>query len=51
MEWLLPPNAQSLYFLVERPVGSAHEPEWRGGYQQLFGPFSSAALPTELMMN
>lgn len=51
MEWLLPLKAQSLYFLVERPVGPALEPEWRGGYQRLFGPFSSADLPTELTMD
>ena len=51
MEWLLPLKAQSLYFLVERPVGPPHKPEWRGGYQRLFGPFSSADLPTELTMD
>jgi len=51
MEWLLPLKAQSLYFLVERPVGPVLKPEWRGGYQRLFGPFSSADLPTELIMD
>ena len=51
MEWLLQPEVQSLYFLVERPVGPAHEPQWRGGYQRLFGPFSSPDLPTELIMD
>ncbi|RLA43450.1 MAG: hypothetical protein DRR42_21740 [Gammaproteobacteria bacterium] len=51
MEWLLPLKAQSLYFLVERPVGPALEPEWRGGYQRLFGPFTSSNLPTELTMD
>jgi len=51
MEWLLPLKAQSLYFLVERPVGPALEPEWRGGYQRLFGPFTSSNLPAELTMD
>ncbi len=51
MEWLLQPEVQSLYFLVERPVGPAHEPQWRGGYQRLFGPFASPDLPTELIMD
>lgn len=51
MEWLLPLKVQSLYFLVERPVGPADEPEWRGGYQRLFGPFDSTDLPTELIMD
>lgn len=51
MEWLLPLKAQSLYFLVERPVGPAHNPQWRGGYQRLFGPFTSATLPAELTMD
>ena len=51
VEWLLPLQAQSVYFLVERPVGSAPRWEWRGGYQKLFGPFNSTNLPTELFMD
>jgi len=51
IEWLLPLKVESLYFLVERPVGPASKPEWRGGYQRLFGPFTSDNLPTELTMD
>ena len=51
MEWLLPLEVPSLYFLVERPVGPAHQPEWRGGHQRLFGPFDSTDLPDELTMD
>jgi hypothetical protein len=51
MEWLLPLEAQALYFLVERPVGSTSGGSWRGGYQRLFGPFTSSSLPNELIMD
>jgi len=51
VEWLLPLEAQSIYFLVERPVGSAPKWEWRGGHQRLFGPFNSTNVPTELFMD
>ena len=51
VEWLLPLEAQALYFLVERPVGSTLGGEWRSGHQRLFGPFTSANLPTELTMD
>ena len=51
MDWLLPRKAQPIYFLVERPVGSDGEGEWRSGRQRLFGPFTSADLPAELIMD
>jgi len=51
VEWLLPLEAESLYFLVERPVGSTLGGNWRSGYQRLFGPFTSDNLPTELTMD
>ncbi len=51
VEWLLPLKVQSIYFLVERPVGSGPRREWRGGHQRLFGPFNSTNLPTELFMD
>ena len=50
-EWLLPLKAQSIYFLVERPVTRLGKQEWRGGYQRLFGPFNSANLPAALAMD
>ncbi|MGE3165735.1 MAG: hypothetical protein AB7O52_12565 [Planctomycetota bacterium] len=50
MEWLVPQTAQGLYFLAERPVGSGRGVEWRSGQQSLFGPFTSAELPTELLV-
>lgn len=51
VEWLLPHEAKSIYFLVERPIGSGRGREWRSGRQRLFGPFSSATLPTELIID
>ena len=48
LEWLLPPEAQCVYFLVERPADSG---EWRWGAQYLFGPFSSDTLPAELVLD
>ncbi len=51
VDWLLPHEAQSIYFLVERPVGSGRGGKWRSGHQRLFGPFTSAKLPTELIMD
>lgn len=50
VEWLVPHNAQGVHFLVERPVGSGRGTEWRSGPQRLFGPFTSAELPTELVI-
>ncbi|MEE9393646.1 MAG: hypothetical protein V3W41_14180 [Planctomycetota bacterium] len=50
-EWLLPSNVQSIYFLVERPSGPERGRKWRSGHQRLFGPFSSAKVPTELIMD
>jgi hypothetical protein len=51
VEWLLPLEAQAIYFLVERPVGSTHDGPWRSGHQRLFGPFDSPNLPAELIMD
>jgi len=51
VEWLLPHEAKSIYFLVERPIGSGRGREWRSGHQRLFGPFTSATLPIELIMD
>ncbi len=51
MEWLLPREAESIYFLVERPVGSGRETKWRSGHQRLFGPFTSTDFPAELIMD
>ena len=51
VEWLLPHEAHSVFFLVERPRGSPDGGTWRTGRQRLFGPFTSATLPTELIMD
>lgn len=48
VEWLLPQEADSVYFLVERPGRGG---EWRGGQQRLFGPFTLRGLPTELTVD
>jgi len=50
MEWLVPRTAQEVYFLAERPAGVGRGREWRSGQQSLFGPFTSAELPTELIV-
>jgi hypothetical protein len=51
LERLLPHEADAIYFLVERPAGSGRGREWRSGVQRLFGPFNSAELPDELIMD
>lgn len=51
VEWLLSREAHSIYFLIERPSGSGREAEWRGGRQRLFGPFTAAEIPAELIMD
>ena len=51
VEWLLPPEAHAIYFLVERPDGPDNEPTWRSGYQRLFGPYTFEELPSELLMD
>ena len=49
-EWLVPIDAPSVYFLVERPAEGSQGPEWRSGRQHLFGPFAVSNLPAELVM-
>jgi hypothetical protein len=51
VEWLLSHEAHSIYFLVERPSGLGRGTEWRSGHQRLFGPFTSAEIPAELIMD
>ena len=51
VEWLVSPEAQSMYFLVERPDGPDRGTKWRSGHQRLFGPYDAANLPTELIMD
>ncbi len=51
MEWLVPNDAQAIYFLAERPSGPGRGRAWRSGHQRLFGPFSSETLPTELVVD
>ncbi len=50
-EWLLPPDAGDVHFLVERPDGPGRGTSWRSGPQQLFGPYEPAAFPLELAVN
>ncbi len=51
VEWLLSHEAHSIYFLVERPSGLGRGTKWRSGHQRLFGPFTSAKIPAELVMD
>ncbi len=51
VEWLVPHEAESIYFLVERPVILGQGVEWRGGQQRLFGPYTTAELPAQLVID
>ncbi len=51
VDWLLPPLADSLYFLVERPDDPVYGRDWRSGRQRLFGPYNSGSLPEALYMD
>ena len=51
VEWLLPHEARDVYFLVERPDGPGRGTDWRSGRQRLFGPFTSAEFPAELVLD
>lgn len=51
LEWLLPLEAGEVYFLVERPDGPGRGTEWRSGQQRLFGPFTTAKFPAELVLD
>ena len=51
MAWLVPNEAHSIYFLVERPSGPGRGTNWRSGHQKLFGPFGSARWPAELLVD
>jgi len=50
-EWLLPLQADAIYFLVERPIVLEGASGWRSGHQRLFGPYTLAELPPELLMD
>ena len=51
VEWLVQNDAESIYFLVERPLKVDGKNEWRSGQQRLFGPFTSADIPAELVVD
>lgn len=51
LEWLLPHEARDVHFLVERPDGPGRGTAWRSGRQRLFGPFTSAEFPAELVLD
>lgn len=51
VEWLLPPDASAVHFLVERPSGPGRGVNWRSGEQRLFGPFDAPATPLELFVD
>lgn len=51
VDWLIPPETHSIYFLVERPADSRRGRDWRSGRQQLYGPFTTAQFPRELIVN
>ncbi len=51
VEWLLPPDARAVHFLVERPEGPGRGVDWRSGAQQVFGPYESASFPLDLELD
>ena len=51
LEWLLPHEARDVHFLVERPDGPGRGTDWRSGRQRLFGPFTAAEFPAELVLD
>ena len=50
-EWLLPPDTNDVYVLVERPDGPGRGRNWRSGPQQVFGPYDASAFPIDLVMD
>lgn len=44
-QWLLPIEAESFSFLVERPLDDARGRNWRSGAQHVYGPYAAEALP------
>ncbi len=51
IEWLIPGDAKSIYFLVEEPGDGQRGIQWRTGKHHLFGPFSAGQIPAELKLN
>lgn len=50
-EWLVPPDAEAIYFLVERPRDPDPSAPWWEGAQQRFGPFTVETLPAALILD
>lgn len=47
MDWLIPAEFDTAYFLVEEPADKRRGQKWRSGKQELFGPFRSTKLPNQ----
>ena len=50
-EWLIPADAETVYFLVEKPANELRGRNWQSGKQQLFGPFQLNSIPAKLKFN
>lgn len=50
-EWLVPSDAEEIYFLVERPRDPDPAAPWWEGAQQRFGPFTAESLPAALTLD
>lgn len=50
MEWLVPEEAEAIYFMSERPADEGRGLEWRSGKKTLIGPFRVDALPEEIVV-
>lgn len=48
--WLMPRDARDVYFLVERHADPEGTEPWFTGEQYVFGPFTAADFPLELVM-
>lgn len=52
VHWLLPHDADDIYFLIEHPSNpDASADAWRGGAQQRFGPYNSEDFPAALVIS
>lgn len=50
MEWLVPKEAEAVYFMSERPADDGRGLEWKSGKKTLVGPFGLGELPGELVV-
>lgn len=50
VEWLLPPDADDIFFIVELSDEPSPSLDWKSDAQYLFGPYETSAFPLELVL-